>query len=364
MKNNEINLTAVGDIMLGDFPLTLGFGVKSRLNANEKNDIFFDVQEELENSDICFANLETVLSNVGLVREDIKSEQMRGDGKFIKILKNAGFNILSIANNHIMQHGSEAFNQTVDTVCESGIDVVGLADNNRSVPKFISSNGLKICFLSYSLRPEKYNRDPLYSQFNKSDVVEDINRNKKKSDLLVLSLHWGDEFVKYPSSEQIELAHDLIDSGVDLILGHHSHMIQGIEKYKLGVIVYSLGNFVFDFWQNKFRETIIFKCKMVKGGIDSYEIIPVKISKLYKPIIVTGSDVYKYQKKFDKISKKISSFCGRSWYPYYYRIYVYKELILPLRSGRWQIKGKSFEKKKYDQVIVSRQKIQQIPHSP
>jgi len=90
-------------------------------------------------------------------------------------------------------------------------------------------------------------------------------------------MHWGDEYKKLPNSSQINIAHQLIDAGADLILGHHPHVLQEIEEYRRGVIVYSLGNFIFDQRKPETKKSMIFKAKLSKKGIIEYSTLPVQI---------------------------------------------------------------------------------------
>ena len=96
-------------------------------------------------------------------------------------------------------------------------------------------------------------------------------------EVIVVSLHWGIEYRKSPTSSQINIAHQLIDAGASLILGHHPHVVQKIEEYKGGVIVYSLGNFVFDQHKPETKKSIIFKAKLSKNGVKEFSTLPIQI---------------------------------------------------------------------------------------
>lgn len=303
---NKIKINAVGDVMLGDFPLTLGFGVKSSILKNTANGVFDEVKHVLKDCDICFGNLEAVLSDNGLKDNDITSGQMRGKPCFVEILKEAGFNVMSLANNHAMQHGSEAFIETRDVAARYGVSPVGvLGVDGRVIPHFVDVNGMRVCFLGYSLRPEKYNFPALYAQAKSDEIVDEIKIYKKICNVVILSLHWGDEFVGIPSPEQICNARSFVDAGASLVIGHHSHTIQGIEKYKNGLIAYSLGNFVFDFWQKKMRKTLILHCELSNDGVESFYISTVMIDKNFHPIILDGAESKKIVSLVDRLSLKI-----------------------------------------------------------
>lgn len=116
--------------------------------------------------------------------------------------------------------------------------------------------------------------------------IKDIKLAKQHSDFVIISLHWGIENVFYPSPKQIDLAHKLIDSGATIILGHHPHVVQGIEKYKNGLIAYSLGNFQFDpsdsYSPNS--QSFILTIELTKNGLEDYNITPVKIGSDFIPV--------------------------------------------------------------------------------
>ncbi len=309
MKTNSIKLVAVGDVLLGDFPLKLGFGVRSIIEEKGKDFIFKNVKHILGKGDICFGNLECVLSDHGYKKDDIKSTQMRGSPEFVKILSDAGFNVMSVANNHIMQHGCEAFTDTIEVLKEGKIVSVGVAKKEKKcLPKFIHINGVKVCFLGYSFHFEKYSPShTLYTKGDKAEVIADIKENRKKSDVVIVSLHWGDEFIDIPSPKQIKHAHAFVDAGASLIIGQHPHILQGIEKYNNGLIAYSLGNFVFDFWQKRLRESMILECCISKERVESFKVVPVYINDNYQPVPLEGARELRLADKINSLSKRISA---------------------------------------------------------
>ena len=204
--------------------------------------IFKKIVDVLSQGDIVFGNLEVVLSDYKK-KNSYESLMLRGSPYFVDQLKNLNFKLLNIANNHIQQHGNSPFYNTIDILKQSKIKIIGV---NYLQPQIIESKGIKLGFFGYSLRPEENNSKVLYSQGNKKKIISDINKIKKKVDYIIISLHWGDEYINLPSISQINFAHDIIDAGADIILGHHPHVLQPVEKYKSGIIAYSLGNFVSD----------------------------------------------------------------------------------------------------------------------
>jgi poly-gamma-glutamate synthesis protein (capsule biosynthesis protein) len=236
-----LTIYAVGDIMLGEHPLRYNFGVGKIIKDKGINYLFKEIKNIFKDGDIVFGNLEAPISNY-TDKKGFEANFFRANPNIIEGLKNANFNVLSVANNHIMEHGEKAFLSTVNTLRENNITPVGVK-NRKDIFDF---RGLKIAFLGYSFIEDFIDN----SQYNKisseEKVLSDIKNLRKQVDLILISLHWGYEYVPFPSPEQIEIGRKLIDYGVDLILGHHAHVIQGLEMYRGKLIVYGLGNFIFD----------------------------------------------------------------------------------------------------------------------
>jgi len=289
---NKIVITAVGDIMLGDLPICNGFGVGSTVKKHGSKFIFEKIKDELS-GDIVFGNLEAVLSNENKNIFSIKSMSLRGSPKSIEGLKYAGFNILSLANNHSLEHGYEALYDTIDLLNNNDIMPIGVGREKEIArkPTVFNIKTKKIAFLSYCLRPDE---TAYRSIKNKEDILDDIEDIRRDVDHIILSLHWGDEFVQFPAPWQIDFAHKLIDNGVSIIIGHHPHVLQGIEMYNGGIIAYSLGNFVFDMWHEE--EKIGGILKMYLGEDVRYDFIKTYINNQFQPIPMKNADLPEVRK--------------------------------------------------------------------
>lgn len=286
----RIKFSAVGDIAFGDHPMCIGFGAYSRFKSFPPVYPFEHVLSQLKRADILFGNLECALLPEGSNVHDYDAIQMKGETRHIKGLAEAGFKVLNFANNHCMQHGEESFRGTVHLLEQNNINYCGVNYDNHLIgkPLVVELNTIKVAFLGYSLRPRQYfERNPLYSEGNTESIVQDVIDVKGKVDFVIVSLHWGDEFIERPSPEEISIGRRLIDAGTDLIIGHHPHVLRGIENYKQGVIIYSLGNFVCDMvWDNRLRESLIFSCDITKHGIENMELTPVFINDNFQPEIM------------------------------------------------------------------------------
>jgi poly-gamma-glutamate synthesis protein (capsule biosynthesis protein) len=255
---SKVKLIAVGDITL-----------QTRNDSHP----FEKVKKVFQDKDVLFGNLETVLSNRGKVAE--KAVVLFTSPDKVVRLKDAGFDILNIANNHIMDLGVEGVNETLDVLNQNNLRFIGCS---------IRINGI-----------------------DEENIIKEIRSLKPECDAIILSLHWGTENIFYPSPKQIALAHKLIDSGATIILGHHPHVIQGIERYKNGLIAYSLGNFQFNhsISYSPNNQSFIFTIELTKDGLEAYDVIPVKIDDDFVPYVPTEEEQEEIRGFITEISQHI-----------------------------------------------------------
>lgn len=281
-----LNIYAVGDIMLGEQALSYNFGVKSVINNKGVDYLFKDVRAKLKNGDIVFGNLEVPISN-HTAKKGFEANFFRAEPDAIKGLKDANFTVLSVANNHIMEHGEGTFLSTINLLKENDIAPVGVANKTEN----LEIDGFKVGIMAYSFI-EDFIAKTLYNKISSErKILEDIRNIRDSVDLVILSLHWGYEYIHFPSPEQIKIGRTLIDSGADIILGHHAHVVQGYEIYKGRTIIYGLGNFIFDdTYIKSTRKSMIVKIRVDTTTKDiKIDIIPVICDpKYYYPKIADG----------------------------------------------------------------------------
>ncbi len=271
-------LIAVGDIMLSR-------DVEQKM-IHEKNwqYPFLQTAEITSGGDIVFGNLESPLIAGPVVSTGEMS--FRADPKAIDGLLSAGFNVLSLANNHIKNRGDDGIISTNTELDKSGIAHVGagLNDVEAREPAIIEKNGTTFGFLAYTdsaFTPASYeaaaNRSG--SPFLNEDLLaEDIARLKTKTDVIIVSMHAGTEYQDIQNQKQIDFSHRAIELGASVVIGHHPHVVQPVEQYMGGYIFYSLGNFIFDqMWSEKTREGAI--ASITFNGIRPVQmkITPIKI---------------------------------------------------------------------------------------
>jgi poly-gamma-glutamate synthesis protein (capsule biosynthesis protein) len=282
-----LTLFAVGDIMLGETPLSLNFGVKSIAKKKGIQYFFKNVKKLFKRGDIVFGNLEAPLSEL-TEKIEFGADFFRGDPYAGVSLKQSNFSVLSVANNHIMEHGNDSFQKTINNLLQNEIIPIGMKNNI----KLIKKNNYCIAFLAYSFIEDGIKK-PLYNKIDSAEkIIADITSIRNDADFIILSLHWGDEYVPFPSPNQVSLGRQLIDSGADIILGSHPHVLQGYEIYKDRPIIYSLGNFIFEntFIPNtRYSAIACIQLDVYKRKIN-LKMIPVILDRQeYLPIIASGS---------------------------------------------------------------------------
>ena len=154
-----------------------------------------------------------------------------------------------------MQHGSEAYNDLLKNIKNNHAQYVG-TDTKRSL--VFEHLGKKIGILAFSQRPENFSKTPLYWSLPEYKEIESEILKLSECDYKIAYIHWGNEFINYPYSDQKQFAHWMIENGIDLIIGMHPHVLQGYEIYKGKYIFYSLGNFLFNMpWANTKYSAIV-----------------------------------------------------------------------------------------------------------
>jgi len=271
----------VGDMMLDR-------GVLFSINKNYDGDFskLFDDLGFLATGDFVFGNLEGPASDKGYDLGNLWSFRMLPE--VITVLKNAGFNILSLANNHAGDWGREAFHDTVDRLQAGDILPVGVFADNQDTSSVIQEiKGIKFGWLGFTDLGPKWLAEgdgPIIGWAGRGDLLEVIKEAAEKVDVLIVSFHFGDEYQPLPNVRQKYLAETAIDSGAKIVIGHHPHVVQPTEFYNDGLIAYSLGNFVFDqYFSDETMTGKILKIEFEGEKIKTIEEIITKQDETYKP---------------------------------------------------------------------------------
>lgn len=245
----EITLAFVGDIRLSD-------KIGKLIEKHGVNYPWEYVGPILRGADAAFGNLETVVGTGGVPQDKKWTFQSRPET--LAGMVEAGITAVSLANNHIGDYGPEGITETISNLEAAGIKYAGAGINSHAAlkPLLLEKAGFKIGFIAASrVVPTvewiaSEHRPGLFSAHDEKALITIIATLAKEADVVIASIHWGEEGKDVPSIEDRNLAHRLARAGADVIIGHHPHVLQGFERFEQSLIAYSLGNFVFTFSSN------------------------------------------------------------------------------------------------------------------
>lgn len=311
---DTITITFAGDSTLGQAERQGTWNTFSARVEKHGYEFFFEkVKPVFENDDYTIINLENTFTNA-TDYETEKKWAFKGDPDYVNILLLGDVEAVHIPNNHMHDYKQQGFEDTIKTLDDAGIVYYGNDTMSPTwnitgghlgydFPRIVTIKGVKVALLGYK---------GWYGYgSNKEKIKNDIQDMKKKAEIVIVTYHWGGQYVYYPNDMQKDLGRFSIDNGADLVVGHHPHVIQGIEKYKDKFIVYSLGNFSFGGDRNpEDRDAIMYQgIFTIKDGelvgIDG-NIIPCKVStedsiNNFQPYVLEGDEkervmnkVYKY----------------------------------------------------------------------
>jgi hypothetical protein len=239
----------------------------------------FQKWHEVGAYDFFMVNLENPITLSDQAEE--KEFTFRMHPRYVRTLESARINVVDLANNHIGDYGARGLEDTMRSLDSAGIQHVGAGMYIKQArrPVVLEKEGERIGFLAYAGGEfAAGSNKPGFAPRYESYVLTDVRRLRNSVDYLVVSFHWGTELSEQPSREQMKLAHDVIDAGADLVVGHHPHTLQGIERYKSGVIAYSLGNFVFGGNRLSTFPTAILKV-LLQDRSATVELVPIQVTR-------------------------------------------------------------------------------------
>lgn len=324
-RGDSLRLVACGDILLARTP-------GKRAAEHGFRYLFAGARDILDGADLAFANLETPVSYLGAPwpgKPPVVT--FRADPESLFGLAWAGFDVVSLANNHMNDYGPRALGETLAFLDLLGVARTGAGMNQEEAhrPAVVEAGGKRFAFLAYAepiwsargARPllsfQKMSRaeraghgEPLWSRPPDdsddgsqsfagiahaaiSDLISDLNRARLElnPDYLFVSVHWGDEHQHYPTTAQRAFGRAAIDAGATAVLGHHPHVLQGVERYGDGIIIYSMGNFVFDMAADATYRSAAFHLSLQGGRVTRLFVEPVTIERyVYAPTRATGKD--------------------------------------------------------------------------
>lgn len=295
--------TVVGDIMLGR-------SLKNKSSKTNYNDILDGVSSIWQDSDYVSGNLEcALLDNVEDFEKNEKEIHINAETKSVNVLKDNGFTLVNLANNHLADFCADGVVSTINTLKKAGLKYVGAGENITEASKYDIQevNGVKIATVSVSdIVPKNFSANDSKAGILSTKTSAYYNAVREASqlaDLVVVNIHWGVEYALNQTERQEELARNLINFGADIVIGSHPHVLQPVEKYKDGIIFYSMGNFVFDQGWSRTKDSMILNYFVDDEGNCSFEMIPVRIKDGY-PTVTTNPFFVK--RTFNTLTKKLN----------------------------------------------------------
>ena len=244
--DDEVTLSFVGDILLAA-------SVEKLMREHGWDYPYADALSYLSDADLTAGNLENPITRRGTPAED-KQYVFKGAPESLPALRDAGFDIVGLANNHTLDMGVVGLMDTMEHLDAAGIPHVGAGNDDVEAfaPVILEARGVKVAYLSLSrVLPvaawkADSDREGVAETYDPARAVRAIKAASEQADLVIVMVHWGKERVDRPLDYQRQLARDYVDAGADLVIGSHPHVLQGFEQYNGKWIAYSLGNFIFN----------------------------------------------------------------------------------------------------------------------
>jgi hypothetical protein len=349
-----VHVCAVGDIGLSG---RVGVNISSKAGGDA---LFAEVAPILQNADISFGNLETPLAGE-IAQGGLFSAPISGAA----ILRKSGFRVVHLANTHAYDYGQAGLAATLDAVRNADLIPLGAHDNPSAVEGLVRTdmNGLRIGWLSCGhtlVRQDK--SGPSYWEYDEHRLLNAVERHRRDVDILIVSIHLGLMYMDYPRPEHKTMAETLIKAGVDLILMHHAHVLQGVELFNRSVCCYNLGNFVFDceegHVQNSImvreqKESAVFYFVLDRRGVAKASAFPIWTDDGCRVHWANGKRGAEILSRLTKISHGLKD----NFIPLYKRQRaerntpaIFKVIWLHFRHGNWSDVWESLKKARPEHV--------------
>jgi poly-gamma-glutamate capsule biosynthesis protein CapA/YwtB (metallophosphatase superfamily) len=293
-----VTVAVVGDIMLGR-----GVAEAAR-GSDHPAPALRPTARRLARADVTVGNLENTLSRAGSPTQG--GDSFAADPAVVEGLREAGFDVLGLANNHLGDFGDRALVQTVRRLRAGGIDTFGAGATVRGAwqPAVVERNGVRFGFLGFNAIGEtpavgpgqpgavSVGMPPRTGPLDRAALrrFEDaVRRLDDRVDVVVVMPHWGTQYTHRPEPVQSRVARRLVRAGADVVVGGHPHWVQGMQMMGRGLVVHSLGNFVFDMdFMRETQEGAILELTFWGGRLKAVELVPYVMDEQFAPRVVSG----------------------------------------------------------------------------
>ena len=323
--NDTLTMSMVGDIMMGRY-------VEEVTDSHGFDYLFRYMKPYFNASDYVSGNYEhpALAKDVSKYEEADTAIRLNSYGNGVEAVKNAGFSVMTLANNHMMDFEEQGLVDTIDQFENADMDYVGVGSNITKAKENINYQdvkGVRVATLGFT---DVYGKDAVAKNNqagllnSNPDLLFEMIGNAKdakkgNADLVVVNMHWGQEYATSATGRQTELAKAVIDAGADIIIGHHPHVVQSFDMYKDGIIFYSLGNFIFDQGWTRTKDSAMVQYHLNENGQATIDVVPLLIkeatprpatssidtSRIFRWLTKETSDNVQWTKKDDKIEIKL-----------------------------------------------------------
>ncbi|MCO0598120.1 CapA family protein [Peribacillus butanolivorans] len=320
-SDQTLTMTMVGDVMMGRY-------VEKVTDKHGYDYLFRYMKPYFTASDYVSGNYEhpALKEDVSKYKEADTAIRLNSHQSGVEAVKNAGFSVMTLANNHMMDFEEQGLLDTIDEFKSADMDYVGVGSNTTDAKASINYsdvNGVRVATLGFT---DVYGKDAV-SKNNQAGLLnsnpdllfEMIGKARDakqgNADLVVVNMHWGQEYSTSTTSRQTELAKAVIDAGADVIIGHHPHVLQSFDVYNDGIIFYSLGNFVFDQGWTRTKDSAMVQYHLAEDGQATIDVVPLQIeeatprpatssidqSRVYRQLTKETSEKVQWSKKENHI---------------------------------------------------------------
>ncbi|USK73872.1 CapA family protein [Peribacillus frigoritolerans] len=320
-SDQPLTMTMVGDVMMGRY-------VEEVTEKHGYEYLFRYVKPYFSNSDYVSGNYEhtALKEEVSNYKGADTPIRLNSNTSGVEAVKDAGFSVVSLANNHMMDYEEQGLLDTIDEFKSADMHYVGVGSNTAEAKNSIDYadvNGVRVATLGFT---DVYGKDAV----SKNDKAGLLNSNpdllfemigkardakQGNADLVVVNMHWGQEYSTSTTDRQKDLAKAIIDAGADIIIGHHPHVLQSFDVYKDGIIFYSLGNFIFDQGWTRTKDSAMVQYHLANDGKATIDVVPLQIeeatprpatssidkSRVYRQLTKETSEKVQWSKKEDRI---------------------------------------------------------------
>lgn len=283
VESGPLTIALAGDVMLGRL-------VNEKIKQASYAYPWGNLLQELKRKDVVLINLETTLTNASTIVPKVFN--FKADPAAVKTLEVGNITVVNLANNHSLDFDSPGLQETLATLDKAGIYHVGAGMNNAQAqkPVMLEKNGVHIGIMGYTdnepgwlATANKPGLNYIDIDADNTEVFDAVRTLKSKVDICIVTLHWGPNMREYPSTAFINFAHRLIDTGVNIVHGHSAHVVQGVERYRDGIILYDTGDFIDDYMidqQLRNDLSFLFTIEIEQKKLKRLQLLPVKIDAM------------------------------------------------------------------------------------